>query len=304
MATPTDRPPAHALPLSALRAFEAAARRGSMTAGASELNVTHGAISRQITSLEQLVGCALFERGARGIRLTAAGERLFHAVANGFEQIRTALHGAGMPQSAVRVTTLPSFATRWLLPRLMTFRALHPEIEIRIHSSLDIADLRVGHHDMAIRYGKGSWPGLSAERLLRGTAYPVCSPAFLSGRAPITAPADLLLVPLIHNSATERWVDWFEENGVDLDVAPRGVIVDDYALALEYALGGHGVALGRDALVRDDVARGRLIRPIAGRLSSRFSYYLVQLSTRPLSAHASVFAEWLKEAAREEERSI
>lgn len=132
------------LPLPALRAFEATARHGSMSGGAAELNVTHGAVSRQIASLERLVGCAVFERGARGVRWAAAGEQLFGAVHSGFDRMRAGLRDAGRPQAPVRLTTLPSFATRWLLPRLIGFQGEHPEIDVRVHTSVDLTDLSQG----------------------------------------------------------------------------------------------------------------------------------------------------------------
>jgi LysR family glycine cleavage system transcriptional activator len=289
--------PAH-LPLSALRSFEATARHGSMSAAAVELNVTPGAVSRQITALERMVGAALFERGARGVFLTEAGRRLFLDVAGGFEKLRAGLREAGRRSKPVRLTTLPSFATRWLLPRLVSFQADHPEIDIRVHSSLDLMDLAGGQHDLAVRYGRGTWPGVSAVLLMGGDAYPVCSPEFLTRVPRLTEPADLLRVPLVHNSATERWEDWFAENGVAAGPVRRGIVVDDYALALEYALGGHGVALGRDALVRADIAAGRLVRPVAGALLSRFGYYLARSPAHHLSEEAELFAGWLRQHAR------
>jgi LysR family glycine cleavage system transcriptional activator len=286
------------LPLSALRSFEATARRGSMSGAAVELNVTPGAVSRQITALERLVGTALFERGARGVSLTEAGRQLFLDVEGGFEKLRAGLRQAGRQSTPVRLTALPSFATRWLLPRLVLFQKEYPEIDVRVHSSLDIMDLTGGHHDLAVRYGRGSWPGVSADLLMGGIAYPVCSPDFLTRVPRLATPADLLGVPLVHNSATERWEDWFAENGVAVGPIRRGIVVDDYALALEYALGGHGVALGRDALVRADIATGRLVRPVAGGLLSRFGYYLARSTAHSLTEDAEVFAAWLRREAR------
>lgn len=299
MSGPTSPPGLRHLPLAALRAFEATARQGSMTAAAAELNVTHGAVSRQIASLERLLGTAVFERGARGVNLTNAGRQLFRDVGGGFEKLRHGLSEVRTTARIVWLTTLPSLATRWLLPQLVAFQNEQPGIEVRIHSSLDIADLTGGHFELGIRYGRGNWPGVKAEILLRGETFPVCSRDLLARIGPFAGPADLLHAPLIHNAATERWADWFEANGVTAPELPRGPVVEDYALALEYAVGGFGIALGREVLVRDDIERGRLVRPVAGALASDFGYYLVRSIARPVSPDAELFASWLiRSAAR------
>lgn len=291
------------LPLTALRAFESTARHGSMTKAAAELNVTHGAVSRQIAALERVVGTLVFERGARGVRLTQTGQRLFLDVQSGFERLRTALHEAGRAAEPVRLTTLPSFATRWLLPRLAAFHLEYPTIDVRVHSSLDILDLATGHYDLGIRYGRGSWAGLSANLLASVTVYPVCSPEFLERSGPVSKPSDLLAAPLIHNSSTERWADWFAENGVAMRRPRGGIVVDDYALALEYALSGQGVALGRDILIQADLAAGRLIAPVPAGMRSRFAYYLVRSPTNPPSDNATLFAAWLERVAAEPDQA-
>lgn len=297
---PRATPDWRVLPLAALRAFEATARHGSMTGAAAELNVTHGAVSRQIAALERLIGGPVFERGARGVVLTDMGRQLFQEVGGGFERLRAGLRLAGTAApEAVRLTTLPSFATRWLLPRLVVFQATHPEIEVRVHSSLDITDLAAGHYDLAVRYGRGGWPGVAAEPLLRGPVFPVCTPELLQRLGGLRDPSDLLRAPLIHNSATERWADWFQEFGVAAPEMPRGPVVDDYALTLEYALGGFGVALGREALVREELARGRLIRPLPHVLTSPFAYFLVWPAARRPHPAAELFAGWLRGVAAE-----
>ena len=289
------------LPLAALRAFEAAARHGSMSAAAAELNVTHGAISRQIAALERLAGFAVFSRGARGVGLTSRGSQLFHEVHGAFERLRSAFHAGAEPvRTPVSLTTLPSFASRWLMPRLAGFNAEHPGIQVRVHTGLEIADLggRPGH-DLAIRYGRGTWKGVTAEPLLGGDAFPVCSPDFLAKVGAPDRAADLLHLPLVHDSGVEWWADWFRAHGVTGPV-PAGVVVDDYALALDFALDGHGLALGRSVLVRSDLARGRLVRPFGRTFMLRLGYYLARAAGHPLGEDALLFAGWLRAAARNE----
>jgi LysR family transcriptional regulator, glycine cleavage system transcriptional activator len=288
-------------PLNALRAFEATARHLSFTKAAEELHVTQAAISHQIKALEEHVGVALFERRNKAVLLTEAGQLCLPGLREGFDRLAEAMSGIRRLTDAnmLSVTTTPSFAAKWLAPRLDHFRQAHPEFEVRIDASTQVIDLGRERIDAAIRYGSGSYPGLQAERLMEVEAFPVCSPRLLAGPHPLCTPADLKWHTLLHTewmARDEEWPDWrmwlLAAGQRDIDWT-RGPQFNDATVAIQAAIEGHGVAIGRDALVEGDLAAGRLVRPFALSVGARFSYHLVYpavaLKRRPLAA----FRNWL-----------
>jgi LysR family glycine cleavage system transcriptional activator len=288
-------------PLNALRAFEAAARHLSFTKAAEELHVTQAAISHQIKALEEHVGVALFERRNKAVLLTEAGQLCLPGLREGFDRLAEAMDGIRRRADAnmLSVTTTPSFAAKWLAPRLDRFRQAHPEFEVRIDASTHLVDFAREHIDTAIRYGPGLYPGLQAERLMEVEAFPVCSPRLLAGPHPLRTPADLKWHTLLHTewmARDEEWPDWrmwlLAAGQRDIDWT-RGPQFNDAAVSIQAAIEGHGVAIGRDALVEGDLAAGRLVRPFALSVGGRFSYHLVYpaaaLKRRPVAA----FREWL-----------
>lgn len=289
-------------PLAMLRAFEAAARHGSMSRAAAELNVTHGAISRQVVALERFLGAALFSRKARGVTLTVDGATLFHGVGTGFERIRAAVDALQRPDQRLRrvtVTTLPSLASRWLVPQLAEFQARHPDIEVHVHTAMELRDLTDPRIDFAIRYGDGAWPGLDVRQLLTVNAFPLSSPDFLLRHGTPKRPQDLLRLPLIHNVTKQWWIDWFVAAGLRPGDLSGGIIVDEYGLALELAQQGHGVVLGRDPLTRRDMASGALVRLLDVSFTPRFAYYLVRDPRRTPGREAGQLMDWLTTVAAE-----
>jgi LysR family glycine cleavage system transcriptional activator len=288
----TDRLP----PLSALRAFEVAARHPNFSAAALELHVTPGAVSRQVTALEAQLGIALFVREARRTRLTAAGVQLAERLRVAFGLLRDAVRELAADEARhVVVTCLPSFAALWLVPRLPMFARKRPDIEIDLRPSREVVALERGGFDLAIRYGRGRWPRTEACRLLDETLFPVCAPALARRHRPRKL-EDLLAMPLIHDSDFP-WPQLFEKYGV---AAPRrlpGIRVDDSSIALQAAERGQGVLLGRSVLVADALAEDRLKRLLRVSAPSEFAYYVAWPRQRDLSPAADAFRAWLLDTA-------
>jgi LysR family transcriptional regulator, glycine cleavage system transcriptional activator len=296
-----DAPP----PLNALRAFEAAARHLSLTKAALELNVTPGALSHQIRGLEEHLGVKLFDRGVRSIALTAAGKALQPGLQAGFLQIRDALTSLNRLGDArvLVVSAPPGFTSKWLAPRLYRFSIAHPEIDVRISSSLNNANFTADGVDAAIRnlpVDPGQDEGLEVEKLIDLTLAPVCSPAFIKEHGPLTTPDMLKGLPLIHDESLSgrakmpTWADWFAAAGVkDADVS-RGLRFSSADHALDATAEGAGVLLTFDALAYDDLRTGRLVMPFALSLPSRRCYAFVCLKRQRESANVQAFRAWLR----------
>ncbi len=264
-------------PLNALRSFEAGARSLSFTEAARELNVTQAAVSHQVKSLEEQLGFKLFHRLTRKLLLTEEGQKLLPVLSESFDRIAATIRDLqrGADDMNLSVSLTPAFSSKWLVKRLERFWKLHPEIDLRLHHSLQLVDFIVDEIDVAVRAGGGSWPGVTSEFLVDIDMAPVCSPALLKGPNPLRTPADLKHHNLLHEENYEAWVSWLTLAGVE-DVDPhRGTTIDDASVMIEAVAGGRGVALGRIALIGDDLASGRLVRPFELSLESNIGYYLV-----------------------------
>ncbi|WP_375055867.1 LysR substrate-binding domain-containing protein [Zobellella sp. DQSA1] len=284
--------------LSGLRVFVVAARHHSYSAAAAELCVTQAAVSQQIRNLEQSLGCRLFRRAGASMVLTEQGEALLPFVEQGL-----ALLQQGVAQLApsspgpLSISMLPSLAARWLMPRLWRFAEAHPDIEIRLQPSQQLADFGTGKTDLAIRYGLGDYPELACEYLMADTAFPVCSPA-LSRR--LGSLDDLAGVPLVTapEYAGVSWANWLALAGrAELLGRCRQLTVDDGSLALDMVLAGQGVALSRSVLVADLLRDGRLCRPFGTELKPLHQYYLVWRPDSPRLAQIRQFCDWLHREA-------
>ena len=287
--------------LNGLRAFEAAARHLSFTLAAAELNVTQAAISHQIKRLEQDLGVALFVRRNRALALTPKGNEYLPGVRTAFADLRLAtdrlLHRDD--GHVLTISTLASFAAKWLLPRLSGFQEAHPGIDVRITTSTTLVDFQRDRVDAAIRYGRGQWPDLRADWLMADEMFPVCSPALLAGPKPLTAPDDLRDHVLLHNANSDDWRLWLTAAGLPTDLSTQpGVTFDMIFMTVQAAIDGVGVALGRTAYVRDDIARGRLVTPFAFALPADAGFYLVSPRTRADSPKLSALRTWLVATAR------
>jgi LysR family glycine cleavage system transcriptional activator len=287
-------------PMQALRAFEAAARTRSLTKAAETLSLTHGAISHQIKALEGTLGVRLVERAGRGIRVTDDGERLAARLRAALAEISDAIREASERSNPrqLRVSATPSFAARWLLPRLGNFLARHRDIDIDVRSSLSLVDFRRDDADVAIRYGYGTWPDVKAEHLLSDVYFPVCSPR-LAPRLP-AHPRDLARYTLLR-SDDEWWKPWFEAVGLDWPEPSRGPIFNDAALMLQAAVDGQGIALARTSLLGNDVRNGLLVRLFDIDVPAPRRHYLVYPPRLAGSPKLAAFREWLLDEIRADE---
>jgi LysR family glycine cleavage system transcriptional activator len=286
-------------PLPALRAFAVAARHLSFKQAATELHVTPGAISQQIKALEQALGVALFQRFNRRLQLTPAGAAYLPSIAAAFEEIAGATRRLTASQALLQVSAPPSFAARWLLPRLERFRARHPGTELAIEATMGLTNFRDDNIDVAIRYGRGRYAGLRSDRLFAVKLVPVCSPALLNGRTDAAKRAALRKGPLLHDTARRNWRLWLDAQGLpDLD-AQRGPSFSDQTFMLQAAALGQGIALAPDALVADDVAAGRLIKLSDAGWPTHSAYWCVTPDVPREDRRVAAFRTWLlEEAAR------
>ena len=287
--------------LNGLRAFEAAARHLSFTLAAAELNVTQTAISHQIKRLERDLGVALFVRRNRALALTPKGNEYLPGVRAAFNDLRLAtdrlLHRDD--GHVLTISTLASFAAKWLLPRLSGFQEAHPGIDVRITTSTNLVDFQRDHVDAAIRYGRGQWPDVRADWLMADEMFPVCSPALLAGPKPLTSPDDLRDHVLLHNAASDDWRLWLTAAGLPTDLSRQpGVTFDMIFMTVQAAIDGVGVALGRTSYVRDDISRGRLVVPFTFTLPADAGFYLVSPHARAESPKLAALREWLVVTAK------
>jgi len=291
-------------PLNALRAFEAAARHLSFTRAAAELSVTQAAISHQVKALEERLGVKLFRRLSRGLVLTEAGQRFLPPVREAFDMLAAATERVVADDRAgtVTITVLPSFAAKWLVPRLLHFRAQHPDIEVRIIADDQLVDFSRDDVDLGIRYGRGDWDGLEIERLATEDVFPVCSPRLLEGVHPLRAPDDLRHHTLLHEDRLGfDWQTWLMAAGVEgVDVA-RGLEFSHASMALQAAIDAQGVALGRTPLVDDDLRDGRLVKPFDISLANDWAYYVVGPPGAWVRPKVAAVRDWLLAEARAEE---
>lgn len=298
--------PRHAPPLNALRAFETAARCLSFQKAAARLFVTPAAVSHQVKRLEDHLGIALFERGHRTVTLTSEGAALATSLSDIFEMLDLALDRASPAATAdLRVSTMESFAAKWLAPRLPRFHARHPDIQVRIVTSDQLADLGRDGIDIALRYGPGAGYGNPADLLMEAPVFPVCAPGTLRADGlPLTSPADLAHVTLIHDQSAEGrpgvpdWAAWLAFAGVPAVRADTGPVYPSIYLAQEAALHGHGVALGVGPLVEEDLRAGRLIRPFEALLPNAYAFWTVCPAAGRKVEATDAFRRWLEVESR------
>ena len=293
-------------PLSALRAFEAAARHLSLTHAARELHVTPGALSHQIRGLEELLGVRLFERKVRAIALTAAGKQLYPGLQTGFAQIREAVESfsVGTQPNVLVISTSPGLTAKWLAPRLYRFAAAHPDIDVRISSTVANANFATDGIDLAIRnmpLDPAPDPVLESEKLLDLTYIPVCTPRLLEKYGPVKDAKALARLPLIHDEslaargADPNWREWFTAAGVENPDLKRGLHFTSADHALDAAEEDAGVLLTHDIMAYDGLRTGRLVIPVRLSIAAGRTFHLVRLKARKPSAAMAAFADWIKQ---------
>ncbi len=286
-------------PLNWLRSFEATARHLNFTHAAGELNLTQAAISQQVKGLETKLWATLFKRLPRGLELTDAGMAYLPVVHECIQRLTTAteeIFGKGKARLlTVRVNLV--FFTHWLAPRLSRFYARYPDIGMRFTSNIWVEE-HTKESDMEIRYGKGQWPGLMADRLTWEELFPVCSPKMAGGTLPPVSPDQLNDHTLLHVIGYEEgWGYWLDEAGYTNIRSAHDLQFDTLISALEVARQGDGLALGRSSLVGGMIAKGELVAPFKQRVPTSEAFYLVRPAHKYIHPHAEIFRHWIMEEA-------
>lgn len=305
-------------PLNSLRAFEVAARLLSVTKAAAEMNVTPSAISHHIKALETYYGVSLFNTSRRKLKLTEAGRNFLPRLSEGFNRLvaaSNALHDLRSDRS-LTVVVSGSLAVKWLVPRLPKFNHHFPDLAVRVvaqnlmHDRTE-KDLNSGDVDVVIRFGPGHYPGYFVQRLMSDDVFPVCSPKIVTKRKPLSSPTDLRHHPLIHDEGYMHykeeslrfhttfpdWRMWCDAAGVGMSELPRGPTFTTSAMAVQAALDGQGVVLGRSSMVFDDLTAGRLIKPFDLSITNLFAYYCICLESSAKRPEVMAFQDWLREIA-------
>jgi LysR family glycine cleavage system transcriptional activator len=297
--------------LNALRAFEAAARHLNFSRAADELSVTPGAVSQQIQNLEDYVGAALFRRTPKGLLLTDAAQTALPALREAFDRLAEAssLLTAAVDGRRLTLTAPPSFAAKWLVPRLKRFEEAYPQIDVWLSADMEIVDFASGEIDAALRYGSGRYPGLEVIRLLSETVIPVASPALLAEN-PLETPADLARHVLLHDGSPDAdescpdWAMWLAARNIRGIDGARGPRFNQSSLVIEAALGGRGVALAKRTLAQDDLDAGRLVAPLQIATAVDFAYYVVHPKAKGRLAQVKAFVAWITAEAAAHESAL
>lgn len=289
-------------PLNPLRAFEAAARLGSLTRAAEEMGVSQVAVSRQVRTLELHLGVELFQRSHRSIELTRAGRELRAGATSAFDQIADSVHRISRRgrQDVLSIQSYTTFSQRWLIPRLPDFHRQFPGIEIRLTSSTAHLDFASGQIDAAIRSGWQLGPEMEADRLANIELLPVCAPSLVSA-VQLRRPPDLSRCTLLYSLVRENdWAEWLAANRCGKIMPQQQIRLESSALAYEAAMRGLGVAMGIRVLVDHDLQTGALVAPFPRAHVLKDAYYLVRPKSRSPSVALQRFRTWLaKELAAE-----
>ncbi|WP_438754319.1 LysR substrate-binding domain-containing protein [Pararhizobium sp. O133] len=286
-------------PLTALTAFEAAARLSSFTRAALELGVTQAAVSRQIHLLEEDFGFPLFERLHRRVELTEKGKTLAGVTGDAFNMIADTVADLRLekPDDQLVISATISFAHFWLLPRIGSFSQMHPNVKLRIITQDSRTKIDGGDIDVALRYGNGTWSDGQAQFLFDDEVFPICSAEYAKTNAPIVSPADLLKHPLISSDTDDPtwtgWDEWLAAHSIQGAGKTRGIHCSFYTEAIYAALNGQGVALGWKRLVGDLLDQGRLVRLTEASIKTRAGYFVVVSKRRAGKESVRQFIDWL-----------
>jgi LysR family glycine cleavage system transcriptional activator len=294
-------------PLGALQAFVAVARHLSFSKAAEELHVTPAAITHQVHNLEHNLGTRLLQRNTRYVTLTQTGEACLPELVQALEMLKSAVKNARVTtdRAVLNVSVSPAFASKLLLPRLPEFSERHADIDIRVSASAQLADLSNGDTDLAIRFGPGKYRGAYVERMLPESVAPMCAPALLSKANGIKVAGDLRSHKLIHDvsivtpEVQPDWRAWLAKAGANGIDPARGLRFSLADLALQAAINGFGVVLGRKTLARDDLRDGRLALPFELELPVSFSYFVVIPTSKFKDQAVGKFRDWLMAIAAE-----
>ena len=294
-------------PLNALRAYEASARHLSFVKASVELSVTPAAVSHQVKKLEEYLGLPLFRRRSRGLLLTETGQLLLTELREVFLGLDKAMERVidSDARGTITLSVAPTFAVMWLIPRLQNFYALHPDIDIRISTSLGLVDFQRDDFDAAIRLGNGDWFGLEAIKLFDEAVTPMCSPSLLDGPDALKSPSDLSKHVLLHNHSMDydpdapTWKTWLEAAGASEVDASRGTHFSLPDHGLQASIDGAGVVLGWRALAAADIAAGRVVEPFNLVLPLGSSFYLAYPEAHAPRPNIAALRDWLMHEVRE-----
>lgn len=282
------------LHLNALRAVEAAGRLGSLTAAAEELGVSLGAVSQQVLKAEAQLGQSIFVRRPKGLEPTPFGRQVLAHLHEGFRHLAAAAAlGRDAAANTLTVSVPPILAAKWLVPRLSRFSERAPELRLRIDAATDLVDLDHSDIDLAVRIGKGGWPGVTAAHLLDQVVFPVCSPALAET---LKSPENLARTPVLRDrGAMFTWEAWLAPEGLSGLKLTEGSIYSDAALCLQAAIAGQGVFLAWPTLAAYAIAEGQLVAPFPGRHKTGDAYWLVTSTHRLKTTKVKRFEAWLRE---------
>ncbi|WP_136248238.1 LysR substrate-binding domain-containing protein [Halomonas borealis] len=286
-------------PLNALKAFEAAAQCQSFTQAAVRLCVTQSAVSRQVKLLEEQLGVALFDRSGGQLKLTAAGRRLLPVLRQSFDRIAWTVGGLGEQEalSCLKLNVPPTFASRWLVPRLGRLKALHPSLELSITTRFE--DDLLGNNDLdgVIRFGAGEWSAVDAELLIQETHVAVCAPHLLAGRRgrEIDLTRHTLLHVLRDDNRFHTWEHWLQAAGLEGVDTSGGLAFDVLELAIQAAINGVGVTIADRHMIARELMRGDLVQLLDVEVTGHQSYWLVTRSGHPESTNMALFRRWLRQ---------
>ena len=291
-------------PISALRAFESAARHLNYTRAAEELNVTQSAVSHQIKHIEELWGFKLFERQGRGIQLTERARQISPVISDFFSNLNKTLsdiEASAADEGYLRVALSQSFALKWMVPRLGDFSHQYPDIDVTIITMPVANELEFSDADIAVFYSDGNHPDYNVIPLLHGYSFPVCSPEFFETEiSSLKKPEDLLKLPILRRldiDAAPRWGDWFAAAGVTDYNLPKGLHFPNSSMALQAAMDGQGVALARSSHVADDLHANRLVKLLDIYVQSDSSYNLIIPEDKFDQPAVMDFIAWIKDEA-------
>ncbi len=291
-------------PLNAVRAFEAAARRGNFNQAAEELNVTPSAISHQVRSLEEFFAVKLFRRSGRSVSLTPKAQDFLRSVTQALDQINAASQRMmRRPEgNLLNISVSPTFATGWLVPHMSDFQAAHPELEIRLSTTMSFTDFDDSDFDLSINYSAGEFPDeIESVRIMTEHCVPVCSPRYLAEHGPVRTPEDIRNCTLLHAlPRMGQWRNWLEVAGVTTVDAMRGPKFQTTPLALEAAKSGLGLAISNREFVEDHIRQGSLVAPFQVEVPSESGYYLVYPRAHAGEPKIEAFRNWLLAAIEQE----
>jgi LysR family transcriptional regulator, glycine cleavage system transcriptional activator len=285
--------------LNGLRALEVVYRNGTLSRAAVEMGISTGAVSQHVIKAEHQLGFPVFHRTASGLTATALGDRLLKCLEQGFREIARGVEpSTDAERATIHISCTPVHASKWLVPRLPGFLAKNPGVQVQVISSLDVVELDRSSIDIAIRTGKGPWPGTKSELLVEQRIFPVCSPA-LAKR--LKQPRDLLSVPIIRNqNALEQWGAWLSIHGLTEDQLGLGPTFSDYSLCIDAATAGLGVMLGTQIITRDSVEAGNLAKPFKQDVTTGYGLWFVTSIAHENDRKILMFKRWLKRSIKED----